>query len=86
MEGLNFVKYVVKCIAIFVLHFLTEDKKYIALENVDQLSSMVQEPVKPSQQEMKGILIHANISMGTCDISYIADQKYCYPWSFHLNN
>ena len=24
MEGLNFVKYVVKCIAIFVLHFLTE--------------------------------------------------------------
>lgn len=43
MEGLIFVKYVVKCIAIFVLHFLTEDKVYIAiaLENVDQLSSMV---------------------------------------------
>ena len=41
MEGLNFVKYVVKCIAIFVLHFLIEDKIYIALENVDQLSSMV---------------------------------------------
>lgn len=41
MEGLNFVKNVVKCITIFVLHFLTEDKVYFALENVDQFSSMV---------------------------------------------